>query len=543
MPFVYGTLLWHNEADLIARLMMSVVRFLSLAVCVAAAFCCADADCFGAAPDKQTAARKPNILYIFTDDQTPRTISCYPEAHPWAKTPNIDKLAQSGIRFTHCYTGAICVPSRANALTGRLQTGCTKQTPYWTEHLRKQGYYTGMVGKWHWHVPQHGTAWDWSVVWEHYLPENLTNYYVNQPVRIHGDKLVDLGGYSTDRYTDYTIEFLNERAKEPDKPWYFWVCYGAVHSPYTPAERHKQDYADAPETEIPVDIFGPRPDKPENMINVSMWSKNKHGKPVRGKRSLDACVKQYNQAVRAIDENVGRIMKALQDNGQAENTIVFFTSDQGYAWGQHGLMGKIAPYDANINAPLIVASPTRFPQGKVCRHPVSGPDIIRTFHSLAGMEPAIELHGRDFSALLVSPETDTWTTEPMLQACTGSLYGEEAIANALAQAKKAGNWNRFVLYDKSQTKAWLMLREGKYKYVRYICADYIEELYDLEADPGELRNLAVKQEHHGLLARLRQKTCEQFRARGAKFIDDLPPPKIVSKVPYIQAQEDNTKGG
>ncbi len=257
--------------------------------------------------------RQPNIIYIFTDDQSIRTLHSYNTSHEWVQTPNIDMLASQGVRFNYCYTGAKCVPSRGNALTGQLQYNFTKKTAYWPEEFRNQGYYTGMIGKWHWSLPRHDKTWDWSAVWEHHLPEN-NNYYWGQQLRINGDSLVDLNGYSTDRYTDYTIEFIRERAKQPDKPWFFWLCYGGVHSPYTPADRHLKMYLEEPEVDIPSDVFGPRPDKPDYMRNLTMWEKDSLGKPIRKKRSLDSWVKQYNQAVKSIDEGVGRIRRCVGRN-------------------------------------------------------------------------------------------------------------------------------------------------------------------------------------------------------------------------------------
>jgi arylsulfatase A-like enzyme len=473
--------------------------------------------------------RRPNLLYIFTDDQSVRSVGCYPQAHPWVRTPNIDRLAQAGVRFAYSYTGAKCVPSRGNALTGRLQTGYTKATPYWTSHLRQAGYYTGMVGKWHWNVPRHGDAWDWSVVWEHHLGDDVAGgYYTNQFVSINGQARQPLGGYSTDRYTDYTIEFLKERAREKNRPWYFWVCYGAVHGPYIPAERHEKEYLDAAPVPIPRDVFGPRPGKPENMVDAERWARDSRNQPVWRGRSLDSWVKQYNQAVQSIDEGVGRIMHALRETGQLEDTIVVFTSDQGFAWGQHGLRDKIAPYDASLLAPLIVSNPKRFPRGEVCDQPVNGVDIIRTFHALAGLQPSGPLDGRDLSALLKNPRQSDWSDEPMIQTYTGSLYGVEAITSALKEARASGDWGKFIVYDRVGTRAWLMLRQGQYKYVRYIYPDYIEELYDLENDPDELQNLAVRKEHHARLAELREQLVKTFAAKGASFVEFLPPPKVVA---------------
>ena len=195
-----------------------------------------------------------------------------------------------------------------------------------------------------------------------------------------------MGGYSTDIYTDYAVEYVRE-AKDVEQPWFLWLCYGAVHSPYTEAERHLGYYSDAPETEIPVDIFGPRPTKPDFLRDLTRWKKDENGKPVR----FDESVKKYNRAVAAIDEGVGRIMKVLEESGQLENTLVVFASDQGFAWGQHGFREKWLPYDANIVAPLIFSWPGKIPEAEVCKEPVNGADITRTFHTIAGREPGWDM--------------------------------------------------------------------------------------------------------------------------------------------------------
>jgi arylsulfatase A-like enzyme len=485
---------------------------------------------------------RPNVLYIFADDHSARTLSCYadmPDAYRWAQTPNLDQLAREGVRFSACYTGAKCVPSRGTALTGRLQGGYTPETPYWPTALREQRYVTGMCGKWHWNVPRHGDAWDWSVVWPHHLGDSSeegdgSDYYYNQRVSIQGGPLVPLGGYSTDRYVDCTVEFLNERAGSPSQPWFFWLCFSGVHGPYTPADRHLDEYAHAPATDIPVDIFGPRPEKPEHDVHFTRWTKGANGEPVYKGRSFDAWVKQYNQAVRALDEGVGRIMQTLRDNGQSENTIVIFTADQGFAWGQHGYRDKLAPYDANLLAPLIVWNPGRFPQGAVCHHPVSGTDIVATMQKLAGLDSQPS-DGRDFSALLADPSLAEWTEQPLLLMYTNGHYGNDQLTDALTKARASGDWSPLIAEKQTGIRSWLMMREGRYKYVRYLYADYIEELFDLEADPAELTNLALRQEHHSLLAAFRTKLVDAFAARGATYLDLLPEPRILDRPPVPES--------
>jgi len=117
----------------------------------------------------------------------------------------------------------------------------------------------------------------------------------------------------------------------------------------------------------------------------------------------------------------------------------------------------------------------------------------------------------------------------MIQTYTGQLYGDEEITKAIEAARQTGLWDKLICDKKTGTRSWLMLRQGKYKYIRYIWPDYLEELYDLENDPDELKNLAVKKDHHSLLAELRVETKKAFKAKGASFIDLLPEPRIMSK--------------
>ena len=330
--------------------------------------------------------------------------------------------------------------------------------------------------------------------------------------------------YSTDAYTDLTIDFLKERAEEPDQPWYFWLCYGAVHGPYTPADRHIGKLSEAPEMVYPKDIFPPRPSKPAHMVNLETNPPHpKTGIPMKGDSTLDEVVKMYHEAVMAIDEGVGRIMKVLEETGQLENTLVVFTSDQGYAWGQHGFNLKIAPYDANLLAPLIVHWPGKVPHNTRSTVPVNGVDLIRTFHSLAGIEPAIKLDGRDLTELFLHPETQSWNDKPMLQTYTGNNYGQEHITKELEKAHQSGNWEVFNTH-KTGIKAWLMVRQGKYKYIRYIYKDYLDELYDLEADPEELHNLAVRPEYHQTKLDMRALLTKELKKNGVKFLPLLPEP-------------------
>ena len=479
----------------------------------------------GAAPLK-----RPNILFIYTDDHSYRTISAYPEAYPWVRTPAIDGLARRGVRFTAAYNGAWCMPSRATVLTGHHQfgvesmrmegpyPGCTydpQKCPFWPKVLRANGYFTAQIGKWHTGTDTgFGRDWDFQLVWNRpKYTETSANYYYNQPITYHGGKTEILKRYSTDQYTDWAADLIRGNGRDTRKPWYLWLCYGAVHGPYTPAERHRNEYAGV-DFDTPADIFPPRPGKPDWAQKVNHWEKDSAGKPVSRGRSLNAWVRQYHQGVFALDEGVKRLMEVLEETGQRENTVVIFTSDQGLAFGQHGFLGtKIAAYDANTRSPLIFSMPGRIPEGRVSTTPVSGVDLTPTIFRYAGVDLPWEMHGHDLSPLLKNPEAD-WPHQTMLVG-TGQKFGSDT--NVIPEGKGAFH---------TDVPWYVMLRDKRYKYVRPLIHD-LEELYDLQVDPEELNNLAVKSVHQSRLRRMRAAAIAELRRTKAGFVDRMPPVREV----------------
>ncbi len=466
--------------------------------------------------------KKPNILYIFTDDQSYRTVGAYPGSYEWVNTPNIDKLAEEGMRFTHCYIGASCMASRATALTGLLQhginslrrTGPSTQNDYdpdvlhfWPSVFRESGYYTGIIGKWHVGSDDGaGRDWDYSAVWNHALSPANGGYYLDQKISFNGDDPISVGGYSTDNYTEYALDFINDRSQNRDKPWYLWLCYSAVHSPYTPAERHAGFYNNAAPVPVPADIFPPRPGKPSHMVNYGEWGKDKEGNPIYRGVTFDDFIQKYNTGVLAIDEGVGKIVKLLKSTGQLDNTLIVFTSDQGYAIGQHGFTWKYAPYDATLKAPLLIKWPEKISPGQVCDHPVGGHDLIATFFSVAGLDLPWKMHGHDITPMLENPDCQ-WDN-PLLMVNTQYLFGEDT--------------NRSEFPINREMPCWVSLREKNYKYIRYLIDDEIEELYDIENDPEELTNLALNADYKELLEELRVKLINELKRTNADFVNKLP---------------------
>jgi arylsulfatase A-like enzyme len=490
-------------------------------------------------------ATRPNILFIYTDDHSYRTLSCYEEAEPWAKTPHMDRLAAQGVRFTHAYIGTWCMPSRTTILTGMHQYGVKtmrmvppypgatydpQQCRFLPAVFRQHGYHTAQIGKWHaGNDAGFGRDWDYQIVWNRPRhPENSPNYYEDQLLSINGGEPKIVKGYSTDNYTQWAVDYIKGEHRDKDKPWYLWLCYGGVHAPYTPADRHLEDYPDL-QVETPKDIYPPRPGKPGYMQKQASWEEGGSGEPILARRAvgseigddskrdqgrtLSSWVRQYHQAVRSLDEGVGALLNALEETGQLSNTLVVLTADQGYAWGHHGFRSKLAPYDANIRGPLIISKTGDLPSGGVCHTPVGGADIAPTLLAFAGIEPPWEMHGHDLTPLLKDPESE-WPHTTMLPF-TADKFG----ADCDVVPPPPGNQH------KAGVPWYVMIAEQRLKYIRTLNAGEPEELYDLENDPEELTNLAAEPAQRDTLLRLRAAAIAELQRTGAKMVDSLPPVK------------------
>lgn len=478
---------------------------------------------------RESKSIQPNILFIFTDDQSYRTVSCYEGSHPWVKTPNLDRLAASGVRFKSAYTGSWCMPARATILTGKYPHAIESlrmvgeypgmeydpdQVSFWPSEFRKKGYTTAHIGKWHL-GPDTGAGrdWDYQASWSR--PEKVVGtvdpYYENQLISFDGKPAVEVPGYATDNYTKWAVDFIEEKGGAKEAPWFLWLCYTAPHAPYTPAERHRDDYADA-RIEVPEDIYSPRPGKPSFMQEINYWVPGKDGSPryrsENGQR-LATGVRAYNQTISAIDESVGKLVETLEATGQLENTLVVFTSDQGIAWGHHGFQSKVAAYDDNIRAPMIISQPGTVLSEHVVADPVSGIDLIPTFFAWANIELPWEVHGHDMTGLL--KERKSKRDYPVMISHTGWTYGEDTVT--LAKVGRDGH------SDLMGVPWYTMLRQGELKYVFNFENGPNEELYDISKDPKELSNLASNPEYASALEACRKRAKDELERTNAPFLD------------------------
>jgi len=478
----------------------------------------------GRADNDQPASQngRPNILFIYTDDQSWRTVGCY-HGWPWVRTPNLDRLADQGVRFTCAYGAAWCAPSRASVMTGLYPHAIRglrlegifggRYDPaicrFWPSELRKAGYRTAMIGKWHiGHDSGHGRDWDHSVVWDQ--ADIRGDWYNDQLLSIDGAPKKVVPGYSTDVYTEFAVEEITRRH---ERPWFLWLCYNAPHLPNTVHPRHKDHYQGV-EVPIPLDVFGPRPGKPEYMQAFTMWKRNERdpdAPPVHGKQTLPEFVRDYNRLVCALDDGVGRILDALAETGQLDQTLIVYTSDQGFAIGEHGFAWKVGPYEACMRMPLIVRLPGQVAAGVVCTQPVGLVDLPPTFFAMAGVPLPWKMSGHDLQPLLKNPQAD-WD-HPVLLENFRWEFGSQTDRGITGDALLGGvPW-------------WIGIWQGRYKYVRTLVPDEIEEVYDIQRDPDEMRNLALEANHRSLLIEYRNKMTTELQRTKAGLLNNLPPPR------------------
>ncbi|MDO3385616.1 sulfatase [Gilvimarinus sp. SDUM040013] len=428
-----------------------------------------------------------NVIYILTDDQR------YDEMGFMNKrlnTPNMDKLANEGVHFRNAFvTTALCSPSRASILTGQYMHNhgvvdnnnpAREGTVYFPSYLQKAGYETSFFGKWHMgghgDEPQPGfDHWLSFAGQGHYYPVKRSNGEVNQ-FNINGTH-VPQKGYITDELTDYALGWLDSR--ESSKPFFMYLSHKAVHADFKPAPRHKDQYAD-----VDIEVPASQANTEENYHGKPMWVKNQrnswHGVdfPYHSELDVQEYKRQYHRTLSAVDDSIGRILTWLEDNGMADNTVVMLMGDNGFMFGEHGLIDKRNAYEESMRVPLLAYAPGYLPKGKKVDNIVANLDIAPTVLDIAGV-----------------------TTMPE--------QFEGASFLPLAQGKSVEDWREELVYEYywefnyPHTPTTFALRSDKYKLIQYHGVWDTEELYDLENDPKEMNNLIESPEHQELIAQMR----------------------------------------
>lgn len=476
---------------------------------------------------------RPNILFIFADDLTCQAISAYGEKRRLLNTPHMDWIAQEGMRFDRCLvTNSICGPSRATILTGKYshRNGFYNNTnsrfdssqPTFPKLLQAAGYSTAIIGKWH--LVSDPTGFDhW-----HILPGQ--GVYYNPPMIRNGEK-TSHSGYVTDIITDLSLEWLKNRDKS--KPFLLMSQHKAPHREWAPALRHLGWDNDRkyPEPETLFDDFAGRsnaisdhdmgldrtftdldakfrPSPNMNEEQLKVW--NAYYEPrneafrqanLAGKDLIrwryNRYLHDYLACVKAVDENVGRLLDFLDDEGLAENTVVVCSSDQGFYLGEHGWFDKRWIFEESLRSPLMVRWPEVTRPGSVNSRIVSLLDFAETFLDIAGVTVPADMQGRSLVPLCQGETPTDWRT---------SLY-----------------YHYYEFPVPHRVRPHYGVITDRFKLVHYYKPDVDDwELLDREKDPSETRNFytdpayaATVKELHTEVERLRkevQDTGEPPRA-------------------------------
>lgn len=450
------------------------------------------------APCSAAAAPRPNIVFILIDDLRFDTFSHM--GHPFVETPHIDSLAKDGLRFTSAFvTTSLCSPSRASFLTGQYMHHhkvvdnvdlMPEGTVTFPQLLQKAGYATAFVGKWHMggssDAPRPG--------FDHWVSFRGQGTYQpgRQKLNVNG-KLVPRRKYMTDELTDYSVDWLAEQTT--DEPFLLYLSHKGVHGLYDPAERHLDCYRDK-RFPLPATM-----DRPAKTDGIPLWVQDQrnswHGVEFpyhgRAKQSIAEMYRHYCEMIRSIDDSVGQVLQALRDKGVDQNTLVIFTSDGGHLWGEHGLIDKRCAYEESIRIPFLAKWPATIETGSSSDAIVANIDVAPTMLELAGIEIPDAIDGRSFAQFLKQP---------------GDLTG----------------WRDSLLYEYywepsfPQTPTTFALRADRFKLIQYHGLWDTDELFDLQADPHETRNLIGVPEHQQLVARMRQQLYQRLKETGGLAI-------------------------
>jgi arylsulfatase A-like enzyme len=436
------------------------------------------------------ANKRPNILFIMSDDHASHAMSCY--GSRINETPNIDRIANEGMRFDNCFcTNSICSPSRAAILTGKYNhlNGVKsinddfdgKQMTY-PKLLQAEGYQTAIVGKWH---LGHGgdadpTGFDyWTVV------PGQGHYH--DPVFIEMGERKQYPGYVTDLTADFCINWLDQRDK--DRPFMLMCHHKAPHRPWEPAAKYANLYEDIeiPEPETFYDDYSNRSQaavEAKMRIDRDMVDEvDLKGLPPEGLTPLEEkkwryqrYIKDYLRCVASIDENVGRLLDYLDREGLTEDTIVVYTSDQGFFLGDHGWYDKRFMYEESLRMPFVVRYPRAIKPGSVTEAMTLNIDFPSTFLDYAGVAIPKEMQGHSLRPIFEGSKPDDWRT---------SMYYRY--------------WMH--LDEHHNVYSHYGIRTNRYKLIYYYAealgtSGSIEEkrppeweLFDLDKDPHEMNNV------------------------------------------------------
>ena len=478
-------------------------------------------------PAEKPVESRANILFVFTDDHAAQAISAY--GSRINRTPNIDRIAREGVLFRNCFvTNSICAPSRAVILTGKhshLNGVPTNRETFdgaqqtFPKLLRQAGYQTAIIGKWH--LKSDPTGFDyWRVL------RGQGTYYNPLFRTQEGEETIE--GYTTDIITDLSLEWL-KHGRDPEMPFMLMCQHKAPHRNWEPSPKHLSKYENTviPEPPTLFDNYQGRgtaartqemtisshlnerdlklvPPRNLTQEQLKTWEaaygpRNEEFRKVelkgtdRTRWNYQRYLKDYIRCIDSVDENLGRLLDYLEETGLAENTLVIYSSDQGFYLGEHGWFDKRFMYEESLRMPFVARWPGVIETGSVNEDLVQNLDFAETFLEVAGLQPPPEMQGRSLLPLLKGETPQDWRK---------SIYYHYYEYPAVHMVRRHYG-----------------IRTLRYKLIHFYQDDEWE-LYDLLRDPYELRSLYNNPMYADLIGELK---AELERLRALYKVPDKDP--------------------
>jgi len=475
-------------------------------------FCVIAIKCFGQNQPK------PNIIFIFSDDHATNAISAYGGIYnDLARTPNIDRIANEGALLTNTLcTNAICGPSRAAILTGKYShinkyyknyKGGIFDSKQWTypQALKEAGYQTALVGKWH--LASEPVGFDY---YKYHISQGQQGLYWNPVYNDNGKKIKEKG-YATNLTTDFALDWLNGR--EEKEPFCLLLQFKAPHREWSPDTKYKDLWEDiempypatfndtykgreltAGDTEMTMDYFSRKDMKmtpPDSLSKKERrkWlrfgvkpgetvvpSENLSNEEIR-KWKYQKYIKDYLATIKSVDDNIGRVLEYLKENGLEENTIVVYASDQGFFLGEHGFFDKRFMYEEALRMPFIIRYPGKIKPGIIVDDIITNIDFAPTLLEMAGIPVPEAVQGNSFFSNLKGKTPQDWRQ---------SMYY---------------HYYEFPYYHRVQPHYGI--RNQRYKLIHFYYDVDVWEFYDLQNDPSEMNNLINSDTHAELVDSLK----------------------------------------
>lgn len=453
--------------------------------------------------------RKPmNVVLIVSDDHRYDYMG-FMNTIPWLQTPGMDRMATEGAHIKNAFvTTSLSSPSRASILTGLYShehTVVDNTAPlpdgltFFPQYLQQVGYHTAFFGKWH----MGNDSGDPQPGFDHWEGFKGQGQYYNPRININGEwiKYKD-STYVTDLLTEHALQFISEQ-KGSGSPFFVYLSHKGVHDGFEPAKRHADSYKNE-KLVLPSTLDSPKYGLKELPSIDQKTKKAAHGKEFYGEDMKPSWVKnqreswhgvdyayhgkpwmermrKYCETLRSVDESISSVLQYLDENGLSENTLVIYMGDNGFAWGEHGLIDKRHFYEESVRIPMLVWAPSLCKGNLQINQMVQNVDIAPTILACANLDKADQMVGSSFLPLLEGKKI------PWRDRIFYEYYWE---------------------YEFPQTPTMHGVRTDRYKYIRYHGVWDTNEFYDLKNDPEEVHNLIASPEYQGIIKQLNHELYE-----------------------------------